>query len=67
MVQSCFERHQTSRIYEETTMFTTSRRRKSDPGVRYCDACAEVTTATQRAQRRHEQTRDRAMAWTMSR
>jgi hypothetical protein len=48
-------------------MFAGSRRKKINAGVRFCDACAEVTTATQRAQRHHDHTRDQALAWTMLR
>jgi hypothetical protein len=48
-------------------MFPGIRRKKADAGVQFCDACAEVTTAEQRAQRRYEHTRDQARAWTVLR
>lgn len=45
----------------------TSRRKKVNRGVHYCEACTEVTTATQRAQRRHDHVRDRALSLTLLR
>lgn len=45
-------------------MFRITRRRPVETGVRFCDGCAEVTTAAQRAERRAERTRSQAMTWT---
>lgn len=40
------------------------RRRATRPaGVRFCDSCAEVTTAGERARRRYDTTVARAHAW----
>ncbi|MEV4511222.1 hypothetical protein AB0K00_19885 [Dactylosporangium sp. NPDC049525] len=38
-------------------MFRFSRRSAVKAGVRFCDGCAEVSTAAERAQRRVERTR----------
>ncbi|MDG6108759.1 hypothetical protein Daura_30660 [Dactylosporangium aurantiacum] len=38
-------------------MFRLPRRSAAPAGVRFCDGCAEVSTAAQRAQRRVERTR----------
>jgi hypothetical protein len=46
-------------------MFRITRRRPTEAGVRFCDGCAEVTTAAQRAERHHERTRTRALAWAL--
>jgi hypothetical protein len=35
-------------------MLRLFRRRSREPGVRFCDGCAEVTTAEQRARRRYD-------------
>jgi hypothetical protein len=48
-------------------MFSSSRRKKTNADVRFCDACAAVSTATQRAQRRYDRTRDQVLAWTVLR
>jgi hypothetical protein len=48
-------------------MFSSSRSKKANADVRFCDSCAEVTTAMQRAQRRYDHTRDQAMAWNVLR
>ncbi|MGI5175330.1 hypothetical protein ACQEVZ_03245 [Dactylosporangium sp. CA-152071] len=37
-------------------MFRFRRRAMRPSGVRFCDSCAEVTTADERARRRHEHT-----------
>ncbi|MCP3786806.1 hypothetical protein NLX85_25900 [Micromonospora sp. A3M-1-15] len=39
-------------------MFGSTRRRRSTPlaGVRFCDSCARVSTATERAERRYDRT-----------
>jgi|KBSSwiStaDraftv2_1062776.scaffolds.fasta_scaffold331481_4 hypothetical protein len=44
-------------------MFHIARRRTRPAGVRFCDGCAEVTTAEQRARRRYERTVAEAHAW----
>lgn len=44
-------------------MFGTARRTaKAQAGARFCDSCARVSTAAQRAQRRFDQVRDNAYA-----
>jgi hypothetical protein len=52
---------------EEGVMFRPSRRRATDPGVRFCDGCAEVSTAAQRADRLRERVRTEALAVTQIR
>ncbi|WP_173082395.1 hypothetical protein [Phytohabitans rumicis] len=47
-------------------MFRIVRRRISD-GVRFCDSCAEVTTAAQRAERRYERGQASVRAWIVPR
>ena len=44
-------------------MFRSKRRRTVDVGVQFCDSCAEVTTAAQRAQTRYDRTRTAAYTW----
>ena len=46
-------------------MFRLTRRAARLSGVQFCDSCAEVTTATERARRHHERTVTRALtqAW----
>ena len=44
-------------------MLRFARRRPVENGVRFCEECAEVTTATQRADLLRERTRTRALAW----
>ena len=46
-------------------MFRINRRRAADAGVRFCDGCAEVTTAAHRAERRLERTRTQALVWAL--
>lgn len=46
-------------------MLRINRRRAVDAGVRFCDGCAEVTTAAQRAERRLERARTRALVWAL--
>ena len=41
-------------------MIRLLRRTEPTAGVRFCDGCAEVTTAAQRARDRHDQTRTAA-------
>jgi hypothetical protein len=48
-------------------MFRIIRRAVRLSGVQFCDSCAEVTTATQRARRHHERTVTRALAQTWPR
>jgi hypothetical protein len=48
----------------EVAMFPFTRRRVVDAGVRFCEECAEVTTAAQRADRLRERVRGQALAWT---
>jgi hypothetical protein len=48
----------------EVPMFPFARRRVVDAGVRFCEECAEVTTAAQRADRLRERARSQALAWT---
>lgn len=38
-------------------MWQKTRRRRIRDGVRFCDGCAEVTSAEQRANRRYERVR----------
>jgi hypothetical protein len=38
-------------------MFRFARRTRTADGVRFCDSCAEVTTAEQRAARHYERAR----------
>jgi hypothetical protein len=45
-------------------MFQFPRRRAVEAGVRFCDECAAVTTAAQRADRLRDRTRTQALAWT---
>ncbi|MEV0714298.1 hypothetical protein [Asanoa sp. NPDC050611] len=42
-------------------MFRISRR-PAATGVQFCDSCVEVTTADERARRRHERARDQLAA-----
>ncbi len=44
-------------------MFQVIRWRRAAVDVRFCDGCAEVTTAAQRADRVRERDRDRALRW----
>lgn len=44
-------------------MFRIRRRRTVDVGVQFCERCAEVTTAAQRAQTRHDRVRTAALTW----
>lgn len=46
-------------------MFRITRRARTADGVRFCDGCAEVTTAAQRAERRYERERQRWQHLTM--
>jgi hypothetical protein len=48
----------------EVAMFPFTRRRVVDAGVRFCEECAEVTTAAQRADRLRERVRSQALVWT---
>jgi hypothetical protein len=48
-------------------MFRIIRRRPAGSGVLFCDACANVSTAAQRAERRRARTRDRVLAWSLPR
>ena len=48
-------------------MFRITRRAARLSGVQFCDSCAEVTTATERARRHHERTVTRALAQTLPR
>lgn len=43
-------------------MFHLTRRTPTADGIRFCDACASVSTAEQRAHRRYEHTRTQALA-----
>lgn len=44
-------------------MFGTARRSaQAQAGARFCDSCARVSTAAQRAQRHYDQVRDTAYA-----
>ncbi|MEV4794578.1 hypothetical protein [Asanoa sp. NPDC049475] len=43
-------------------MFRISRRSVAEAGVQFCDSCAEVTTADERARRRHERARQHLAA-----
>lgn len=43
-------------------MFGLSTGHKATDGVKFCDGCAEVTTAAQRARRHLEATRDSAIS-----
>lgn len=42
-------------------------RRNVSDGVRFCDSCAEVTTAAQRAERRYERGQASVGTWTLPR
>jgi hypothetical protein len=44
-------------------MFWIKRRRTVDLGVRFCESCAEVTTAAQRARTRYDRARTAAYTW----
>jgi hypothetical protein len=44
-------------------MFFIKRRRTVEAGVQFCDSCAEVTTAAQRADSRYDRTRTAAYTW----
>lgn len=44
-------------------MFRIKRRRQVDAGVQFCERCAEVTTAAQRARSRYDRTRAAAYTW----
>ncbi|GIJ63340.1 hypothetical protein [Virgisporangium aurantiacum] len=44
-------------------MFRISRRPPVETGIRFCDRCAEVTTAAQRARDRHDRARTAAYTW----
>lgn len=46
-------------------MFRMGRRRRD--GVLFCDGCAEVTTAEQRAERRYDRGHAAARMWTVPR
>ena len=48
-------------------MFRIIRRRTPELGVRFCDSCAEVTTADERARRRYDRTRADVQAFTWPR
>jgi hypothetical protein len=48
-------------------MFQFLRRRSVDAGVRFCDGCAEVTTAAERADRFRDRSRTQALTWTQAR
>jgi hypothetical protein len=52
---------------EETTMFRINRRRTVAAGVQFCDSCAEVTTADDRARRRYDTTVAQAQSWALLR
>ena len=43
-------------------MFRTARRTARLSGVRFCDRCAEVTTAAERARLHHDRTVTRVLA-----
>ena len=43
-------------------MFRIARRANRLSEVRFCDSCAEVTTAADRARRHHDRTMTRALA-----
>ena len=42
-------------------------RRATGSGVRFCDSCAQVTTAEQRARRHLDRVRAQAQAWALPR
>jgi hypothetical protein len=44
-------------------MLRSFRRGTAGTGVQFCDGCAEVTTAQQRASRRYERVREQAQAF----
>jgi hypothetical protein len=48
-------------------MFQLTRRRPVESGIRFCDRCAEVTTAAQRADQVRERVRTQALAWLLHR
>ncbi|WP_203930612.1 hypothetical protein [Virgisporangium ochraceum] len=48
-------------------MFRIRRGRTVDVGVQFCERCAEVTTAAQRAQTRHDRVRTDALRWSHGR
>ncbi|WP_426502938.1 hypothetical protein ACPPVO_35600 [Dactylosporangium sp. McL0621] len=48
-------------------MFRIARRRAAAAGVQFCDSCAEVTTADERARRRYETAVAQAQSWALLR
>ena len=42
-------------------MFRFTRRTRTAESIRFCDGCAEVTTAAQRAEQRYDQARTRSL------
>ncbi|MEH1129367.1 hypothetical protein [Micromonospora sp. CPCC 206061] len=46
-------------------MLRIARRRAADAVVRFCDGCAEVSTAAQRAERHLERARTQALVWAL--
>jgi hypothetical protein len=57
-----FDRHRNRVIFRRSLMFRITRRTDRLADVRFCDSCAQVTTAAERARRHRERTVSYAQA-----